>query len=317
MNSLNKLALAIAIAGAILPSSAAMAQNGGGFQQGGQNFGPPMGNGQDGGYMRGPQGGGFPGGGMQFQDRISDVTAPLAVLTSELKLNSTQQGVITNVQQDFRRQAQQLMPRPTQNGGFGPGQGGPQGMDAATRAKVKNIANDLSGQINAALTTEQQSALASLVSRLRELQVAQIPAQLYDNLNLTDDQYSQIGSIESSANDALKQAAASASAGEDFDELVQTVQDSHRQIHDKVVALLTSAQATALQQLTAARRQFPTSPFRQQQNGGQNAFGGQAQPDNDNGNVMGGPGGPPPDGGGFGGPGDDGVPGGPPPGENN
>jgi Spy/CpxP family protein refolding chaperone len=256
MNNVHKMSLALLVAAMMAPSIAS-AQGpsdgppgggpqggfpGGGFQGGpqGRGFGGPGGGFQSGGPMRGMQGGPLIG------MKVSAVSTPMETLDSVLSLSPTQRTQIAAIQSEFRDRIRNLGPRPDLTGGFGPGAGGPPQLNASDREKADDLASTMSKRIEAVLSSSQSQSLSVLLAQLKELQAAQIPPQLFSRLNLTDTQYDRIAKIESSAKQEIKTAVDKAASSEDYDQLEIALQDSHREIADRVRSVLTPEQRASV-----------------------------------------------------------------------
>ncbi len=277
--------LAALLAGTV-SSSITLAQGPGGPDgPGGGPGGPP-------GHGRGRP----PFGGMR---RVSALDLPITVLASGLKLTDDQKDKIQQIQQDFRDQRNELMPR------RGPDSGGP--PDPATMQanmeKMHSLETDASSKINAVLTSDQKTVLPTLIKNIESLRATGIPAELYSKLNLTAAQKKKIADIAQQARTYMQTKMAAAQQSGDF-EAARSVMDQVRQdSHSKAMAVLTTEQKALVDQ-------FIKDHPRPQ---GGRGFG----PPNGHGGPPQDGFGPPPDGGGPGGGPQDGgppPPDGPPPG---
>lgn len=291
----------------------------------GEQGGPPPGGGFGG---QGRRGFGGPGG---MMGRIQPVTAPVEVLTSELKLSAAQADKIKAIQTAYNKDRAALMPNrggfggpgggpggpgggpggpgggpaggppeapgfegdaPTGHGPYvqGQGQGGPggpggQGGFQAMREKMDALDKAANDKIMAVLTEEQKAALPGVIQMIGAFQAAGVQPPALVSLKPTADQKKKAITISKDMQQSMQQAM----QNQDRDAMM----DARAKAHDKIMALLTSEQKTALDKFN---KEHPQRGFGGP--GGPGGFGG----------PGGGPGGP---GGGPGGAGGDGPP--PPP----
>jgi len=275
MIQVSKWPLAMMLVATLVPATIVGAQGlndgtqGGGFPGGGPQNGGFQGGGQMGGLRGGPQGPGM--GAPRPGQIVSAVTTPLTKLTSVLSLTSAEQTQIQTIQASYRQQLNVVAPRPTPSFGGQSAGSQPARPDAATRAKIKDLSDDYSKQIEAVLTADQVTALTTLVTQLKELADAQISPRLCTQLNLTTDQFAKIAAIESASHDSLKQAVQKAAASGDYDELEQTIQDVHETVRTQVASVLTSSQEAMTETNQQGRGAFQQA----RGGGGQDSFGGQ------------------------------------------
>jgi hypothetical protein len=294
MRQINKWSLIMLATATLTPATIAFAQGPGygppggfpgGGPQGGFQGGPPNGFFQVGGFLGGQNGG--PASAPE-PAMVSAVTTPISTLTSALTLTQDQQSQIQAIQSDFRQDVGEVTPRPA---GFGQQYSRPAPPDSATRAKLKDIDSKESALVMSILTPEQTASLTTLLSQLKEMAAAQIPTRLFSQLNLTTDQYNQIAKIETAEDAVIKQAVTKAATDSDYDDLEQSLADSHWQVHTKALAVLTSTQAalvTSSQERGGFRgpQAFQSRGFGGPQQGGQFGAG-------TNGGFEGGQGAPP------------------------
>ena len=149
---------------------------------------PPPRDGQGGpdgpGGFRGPGGqGGMRGGG-----RLSPAHIPASALKAELKLSVDQAGRIKSIQDNLKKQRDEMMPRP------GDGNDGPPDMEEmrAKFDKMRASEQKANKDVEAILSDEQREALPKVIKSFGALREAGIPLEVYSDLKLTSDQKSKI-----------------------------------------------------------------------------------------------------------------------------
>ncbi len=208
---------------------------------------------------QGPRGGHGPQRGPKGPATL--VRTPVKALTSALKLTADQAAAIQKIQSDLMTADRANRPAPPDpNGGGTPPDRAT--MDA-NRAKSQQLEKAASDQILALLSDSQKTAAASLLKLLPALREAGIPLEVLGDLNLSDNQKTQIAATVKADRDAAN--------GE-------MSRDLHDKIHTDVLALLSADQQATL---TAYLKAHPQGP-----GGGRGGFGGGRGP----GGPDGGPG---------------------------
>ena len=223
-----------------------------------------------------PRGGGRPPRGGQ-QGPATLVRTPIKALASALKLTGDQTTAIQNIQTDFQTADKANRPAPPDpNGGGTPPDRATMDANRAKSQQLEKAAND---KILALLTDSQKTAAAGLMKLLPTLREAGIPLEVLGDLNLTDDQKTQIAATVKADRDA---------ANGDMGKAL------HDKIHTDVIALLSADQQATL---SAYVKAHPRSMGRPGGGPGGGDFGGPGGPGGPDGGPGGGRGGRPPHGG--------------------
>lgn len=130
-------------------------------------------------------------------------------------------------------------PPPGGPGGFPGGPGGP-------NSKLFQLRQQTIKSIEAVLTDTQKQAVPGLLKTLDALQVSGIPIPVVSDLKLTASQKTKIQNLAEATRQEDRKAMDNARATGDFDSVREALQKSHKSVHDKVMAILTTDQKSVV-----------------------------------------------------------------------
>ncbi len=169
---------------------------------------------------------------------------PIALMKSTLTLTDDQVTKITAIQTTLQTDTAALFPAPV------PGTPRDPAAFAANRQKMTDLNTQASKDILAVLTPAQKATAMAYLKDLQIYAAAGIPVGAQSEIKLTADQKKQIQAILT--DEAQKTKDATAAAAGDQAKLRQSRQDIRKESTDKVAAVLTAEQKTALEAYIAA-----------------------------------------------------------------
>jgi hypothetical protein len=190
------------------------------------------------------QGRGQGRGGGQFGRgaQLTLTTVSLDVLGSELSLTEDQKTKIKAIQEQAQKDLQALRP---QAGG-----GGAPANPQETQQKRRDINTKATADIQAVLTDDQKAKAAPLLKKLSAVQAVGIPAGVYGELKLTDDQVTKLTELSAEVTKERTQKLADAQAARQAGDTAkaQEIQASLRTTgpNEKAMAILTDAQKASV-----------------------------------------------------------------------
>lgn len=187
---------------------------------------------------RGGGGGQRPGGRGGYGRPITLTRVSPALLKTSLKLSDDQVAKITAIHAKMADDQKALFAPPSDGTAPDPA------ARAANRQKMQAIDEQANTDILAVLDDTQRKAVPDLLKDMQVYAMAGIPMEAADQIKLTEDQKKQVHGIIVESNQKLRDAT-QAAAG-DQDKINQARQDSRKDTRDKIQAVLTAEQKTAL-----------------------------------------------------------------------
>ncbi len=220
------------------------------------------------GGFGGPGGPGGPGRRPMGGRQLSPNQAPLSALTAGLQLTDAQKTQIQSIQNGLKQLRESIMPRP--------GQGNEPPPDRETmRANMERLRaaeQKANREITALLTATQKSKLPALLKQLEGIGALGIPLQVYDELELTAAQKTQLNAIAKRMRDTMPRPGEGGERGQGNPPPPREEMERNRQqFHEEAMAVLTDAQKTTVQEFIEAH---PRPPFGGGRPGGHGGPGG-------------------------------------------
>lgn len=182
--------------------------------------------------------------------QLSPAQAPLTALTFGLQLTDAQKTQIQTIQNNLKQFRESIMPRP------GQGNDAPPPDRETMRAnfdKLRAAEQKANTDITALLTATQKPKLPALLRQLEGIGALGIPLEVYDELQLTAAQKTQLNAIAKRMRESMPR------PGEGNPPPPHEEMEQNRQrFHEEAMAALTDAQKTIVQEFIESH---PRPPF--------------------------------------------------------